>query len=72
MSTRIYIGRVAGISRNDLQNVCAQFGKLIDFMMKETYAFAVHITFIYFFFQIFILHFKYFIYLKLKIKAICI
>ena len=45
MSTRIYIGRVAGIPKQDLYNLCATFGDLVDFLQKETFAFAVIIYF---------------------------
>lgn len=41
MSNRIYIGKIAGINKSDLQNICQQQGELVDLIIKDTFAFAV-------------------------------
>ena len=43
MSNRLYIGKVGTLNRNDLYKAVGQFGNILDFMMKETYAFVVFI-----------------------------
>lgn len=40
MAFRVYIGKTAGVTKEDLYALCQQYGNLVDFMMKETYAFA--------------------------------
>ncbi|KAL4485073.1 hypothetical protein ABPG72_014593 [Tetrahymena utriculariae] len=40
MSYRVYIGKTAGVSKEDLFALCQTFGSISDFMMKETYAFV--------------------------------
>ena len=44
MSNRLYIGKVGALNRNDLYKAVSQFGNILDFMMKETYAFVVFKT----------------------------
>lgn len=40
MSFRVYIGKTAGVTKEELHSLCLQYGTIVDFMMKETYAFA--------------------------------
>lgn len=44
MSFRVYIGKIAGVVKEELYAICTQFGQLIDFMIKEKYAFAEYAT----------------------------
>lgn len=44
MSYRVYIGKTAGVTKEDLHGLCSQYGTMVDFMMKETYAFAEYVS----------------------------
>lgn len=44
MSYRVYIGRTTGVMKDELYSICTQFGQLIDFMVKDKYAFAEYAT----------------------------
>lgn len=39
-STRVFIGKVGAQPRNELNKECAKYGEIIDFLMKDQYAFV--------------------------------
>ncbi|KRX01624.1 hypothetical protein PPERSA_00331 [Pseudocohnilembus persalinus] len=39
-NNRIYIGKIAGLTKEDLMSVCEKAGTIRDFMMKDSYAFV--------------------------------
>jgi len=41
MTTRLYLGKIGTLTKNDLFKACSQYGTVKDFMMKEGYAFVV-------------------------------
>ena len=41
MSNRLYIGKIGSLTKNDLYREVTKFGNVLDFMMKDTYAFVV-------------------------------
>jgi RNA recognition motif-containing protein len=40
-STRIFIGKLGTVTKQDLFRECALYGNILDFLMKEQYAFVV-------------------------------
>ena len=40
-STRIFIGKLGTVTKQDLFRECAGYGNILDFLMKEQYAFVV-------------------------------
>jgi hypothetical protein len=43
-STRVYLGKIMGIGKEELENICRGCGQLVDFLMKDTFAFAEYQT----------------------------
>jgi hypothetical protein len=41
MSNRLYIGKFGALTKNDIYKEVSRYGNVTDFMMKDTYAFAV-------------------------------
>lgn len=39
--TRVFIGKIGALSRQELIRECAKQGNILDFLMKEQYAFVV-------------------------------
>ena len=44
-STRVFIGKVGALPKNELQKECQKYGEIIDFLMKDQYAFVVNFPF---------------------------
>ena len=40
-TSRIFIGKLGAATKADLFKVCSQHGNILDFLMKEQYAFVV-------------------------------
>ena len=40
-STRVFIGKIGGLTKNDLYKECAKHGNILDFLLKDQYAFVV-------------------------------
>jgi hypothetical protein len=40
-SSRVFIGKVGALPRAELNKECAKHGEILDFLMKDQYAFVV-------------------------------
>jgi hypothetical protein len=40
-STRIFIGKLGTVTKQELFRECSNYGNILDFLMKEQYAFVV-------------------------------
>ena len=42
--TRVFIGKIGALSRQDLMKECSKQGTILDFLLKEQYAFVEYET----------------------------
>ena len=45
-STRIFIGKLGTVTKQELFRECSNYGNILDFLMKEQYAFVVDLTYL--------------------------
>lgn len=45
--SRLYLGKLNNVSHHELSRIVTQYGPIVDFLMKEKYAFVVSIKIIY-------------------------
>ena len=40
--SRLYLGKLNNVSHHELSRIVSQYGPIVDFLMKEKYAFVVN------------------------------